>query len=41
VILAPSLAKTHRKLGEILKLMGDDKEAARETKKADDLEKAK
>lgn len=41
VILAPNMAKCHRKLAEVMKQMGDDKEAERENKKADDLEKAK
>lgn len=39
VTIAPNLAIVHRKLSEALKQLGDTKEALREAKKADDLEK--
>jgi Flp pilus assembly protein TadD len=41
IILAPNLPSLHRKLAQVLKLMSDEGEAAKENKKADDLEKAK
>jgi len=41
VILAPHMSSLHRKMADILKLMGDEGEAAKEIKKADDAEKAK
>lgn len=37
--IAPNLALVHRKLGEALKQLGDNKEAERELKKAAELEK--
>ena len=40
VTLAPNLVIVHRKLAEALKQLGDAKEAQRETKRADELEKA-
>jgi tetratricopeptide (TPR) repeat protein len=41
IIMAPTLPNLHRKAAEIYKLMGDEGEAAKENKKADDAEKAK
>lgn len=41
IVMAPNLASLHRKAAEIYKLMGDEGEAARENKKADEVEKAK
>ncbi len=40
VTLAPNLVIVHRKLAEALKQLGDAKESQRESKKADELEKA-
>jgi tetratricopeptide (TPR) repeat protein len=40
VTLAPNLIIVHRKLAEALKQLGDTKESQRESKKADELEKA-
>jgi tetratricopeptide (TPR) repeat protein len=39
VTIAPNLPIVHRKLSEALRQLGDSKEAQRESKKADDLEK--
>lgn len=41
IILAPNLPSLHRKAAQVLKAMSDEGEAAKENKKADDLEKAK
>ncbi|CAN5357398.1 hypothetical protein BH11CYA1_BH11CYA1_24330 [soil metagenome] len=41
IILAPNLPSLHRKAAQVLKTMSDEGEAAKENKKADDLEKAK
>jgi len=39
ISLAPNLAIVHRKLAAVLKQLGDNKSAAKEAKKADELEK--
>jgi tetratricopeptide (TPR) repeat protein len=41
VTIAPNLSSVHRKLAEALIKLGDSKEAQRETKRADDLDKEK
>ncbi len=41
VTIAPNLSIVHRKLAEALNKLGDSKEAQRETKRADDLDKEK